>query len=90
MEITRRAVDGWTVLAIAGRLDGYWADHLDTGLADAVREGHHRLRLDLSHVSFLSSAGIGVLVKFYKRLERDRWIARRSAARRRRSGPCST
>src|SRR5688572_2795919 len=69
MEITRRAVEGWTELAIVGRLDGYWAEHLDTGLADAVREGHHKLRLDLSEVSFVSSAGIGVLVKFYKRLE---------------------
>lgn len=69
MEITRRAVEGWTELAIAGRLDGYWAEHLDTGLADAVREGHHKLRLDLSNVSFVSSAGIGVLVKFYKRLD---------------------
>ena len=69
MEITRRAVEGWTELAIVGRLDGYWAEHLDAGLADAVREGHHKLRLDLSNVSFVSSAGIGVLVKFYKRLE---------------------
>jgi len=69
MEITRRAVEGWTELAIVGRLDGYWAEHLDTGLADAVREGHHKLRLDLSNVSFVSSAGIGVLVKFYKRLD---------------------
>ena len=69
MEIITRVGEGWTELAIVGRLDGYWAEHLDTGLADAVREGHHRLRLDLSNVSFISSAGIGVLVKYYRRLE---------------------
>ncbi len=69
MEIITRVGEGWTELAIVGRLDGYWAEHLDTGLADAVREGHHRLRLDLSNVSFVSSAGIGVLVKYYRRLE---------------------
>ena len=69
MEIIRRVGEGWTELAIVGRLDGYWAEHLDAGLADAVREGHHRLRLDLSNVSFISSAGIGVLVKYYRRLE---------------------
>jgi anti-anti-sigma factor len=68
MEITRSAGNGWMELAITGRLDGYWADHLDTSLAEIVREGHHRLRLDLSRVTFLSSAGIAVLVKFYKRL----------------------
>lgn len=69
MEISQHAADGWLELVIAGRLDGYWAEHLDAGLADAVREGHHRLRLDLSSVSFISSAGVGVLVKFYKRLD---------------------
>ena len=68
MEITRRTADGWIELMITGRLDGYWADHLDRGLTETVREGHHRLRLNLANVTFLSSAGIRVLVKFYKRL----------------------
>jgi anti-anti-sigma factor len=69
VEISQRAADGWLELVIAGRLDGYWAEHLEAGLANAVREGHHQLRLDLSSVSFISSAGVGVLVKFYKRLD---------------------
>jgi anti-anti-sigma factor len=68
MEITRTAADGCMELTITGRLDGYWADHLDAGLTETVREGHHRLRLNLSGVTFISSAGIAVLVKFYKRL----------------------
>ena len=68
MQITRRPSDDWTEMVIEGRLDGYWAEHLDTGLADAVRDGHHRLRLNLAAVPFLSSAGIAVLVKYYKRL----------------------
>ncbi len=74
MELTQRVADGWLELAIAGRLDGYWAEHLEAGLADAVREGHHQLRLDLSSVSFISSAGVGVLVKFYKRLDAIRGV----------------
>ena len=68
MEITRNYVGGIVELAIEGRLDGYWADHLDSVLAEAVRDGHHRIRLDLSKVIFLSSAGIAVMVKFYKQL----------------------
>ena len=68
MEITRRVAEHWTELFIEGRLDGYWAEHLDASLADAVRDGHHCLRLDLTAVPFISSAGIGVLVKFYRRL----------------------
>jgi anti-anti-sigma factor len=69
VEISQRAADGWLEMVIVGRLDGYWAEHLDAGLGEAVREGHHRLRLDLSSVSFISSAGVGVLVKLYKRLD---------------------
>jgi anti-sigma B factor antagonist len=68
MEITRRTSADWTDLVVEGRLDGYWAEHLDAGIAEAIREGGLRLRLDLEKVTFLSSAGIGVLVKFHKRL----------------------
>jgi len=68
VQITRRAGNDWTEVVIEGRLDGYWAEHLDAGLAEAVRDGQHRLRLDLAAVPFLSSAGIAVLVKYYKRL----------------------
>src|ERR671924_92300 len=68
MEITRTEGAAWTELTITGRLDGYWADHLDQGLSETVRDGHHQLRLDLSGVTFLSSAGIAVLAKYYKRL----------------------
>src|SRR2546428_8362907 len=48
MEITRNVNDGIVDLVVVGRLDGYWADHLDAALTDAIREGHHRLRLDCS------------------------------------------
>jgi anti-anti-sigma factor len=68
MDIRRRAADGWLELTIEGRLDGSWADHLDAELTEIVREGNHRLLLDLQGVRFLSSAGIAVLVKSYNQL----------------------
>jgi anti-anti-sigma factor len=68
MEIRRQAGNGWLELIIEGRLDGSWADSLDAELAETVRAGHHRLRLDLTGVRFISSAGIGVLVKSYRQL----------------------
>jgi len=70
MHITRTSADSALHLTVAGRLDGYWADHLDNALSEAVREGHHHLRVDLSQVTFLSSAGIAALMKFYKQLSR--------------------
>jgi len=68
MEIVRSIVDGGVELTIEGRLDSYWAEHLDRGLGDTVRDGYDRLRLDLSRVTFLSSAGIAVLMKYFKQL----------------------
>ena len=68
MEIIRLVVQDGVDLTIHGRLDSYWAEHLDRSLAETVREGHDRLRLDLSRVTFLSSAGIAVLMKYSKQL----------------------
>ncbi len=57
-------------MKVDGRVDGYWADHLDAAIREAIAEGHHRIALDCSKVSFLSSAGIGVLVKHHQQLGR--------------------
>jgi anti-anti-sigma factor len=70
MDVARRLDAGVLHLKVDGRIDSYWADHLDEAIAAAVSEGHHRIALDCSAVSFLSSAGIGVLVKHYKQLAR--------------------
>jgi anti-anti-sigma factor len=68
MEITVESSGEATKLKVKGRLDGYWADHLAKALEAEIRQGSHHLLLDLSEVVFLSSAGIGTLVKFYKQL----------------------
>ena len=66
MEIRRQRIDDVLELEIQGRLDGYWADHLAQSLDDVVREGTRNLRLNLSGISYLSSAGIRVLVRAHK------------------------
>ena len=70
MEITPIQTSGALELRIRGRLDGYWADHLQNSLAETMREGHDRIRLELSDVNFMSSAGITVLMRCYKQLQR--------------------
>ena len=69
MEISRRYSRDTVELSVAGRLDGYWSDHLASALDEEIRLGRHHLLLDLSDVVFLSSAGIGVLVKSYNDLD---------------------
>ena len=70
MELTRRLHDDVLVLEVDGRIDSYWSDHLDAALDEAVREGYHQVAVDAARVSFLSSAGIGVLMKHQKELTR--------------------
>src|SRR5215510_6790110 len=69
MEITKQILGQVVELKIQGRVDGYWADHLAAAVDQEVRQGSHNLQLDLSQVSFLSSAGIGTLVRLYKDLK---------------------
>ena len=52
-----------------GRIDESWADHLASALADVVRRGTHHVRLNMEAVTYLSSAGIGVLMRFYQHLK---------------------
>jgi anti-anti-sigma factor len=68
MEITKRQFGEIIELRIQGRLDGYWADPLAGAIDETIRGGAHHLRLDLSTVTYLSSAGIRVLVQAYKQL----------------------
>jgi anti-anti-sigma factor len=68
MEISKQQLGDCLELQVRGRLDGYWADHLAQSLDDAVREGTRNLRLNLSEVSYLSSAGIRVLVRTHRQL----------------------
>lgn len=58
----------WTVLTVAGELDVLGAPELRQSVMDAVKNGQHRLVLDLSGVDFIDSFGIGVLVGALKRV----------------------
>lgn len=68
MEISRQTSGDLIVLHLAGRLDANWCNHVESALSSAVREGEHRLHLDMSAVSYISSAGIRVLLTCYKQL----------------------
>jgi anti-anti-sigma factor len=69
MEITKQRSKDRAQLRVNGRLDSYWAHHLASALDEEIHQGAHHILLDLSQVAFLSSAGIGILVKFYQQLK---------------------
>lgn len=51
-----------------GRLDADWSAHVDAAFDAAIQQGHHQLDVDLKNVDYISSAGIGVLIKYHKKL----------------------
>ena len=55
---------------LEGRLDASWAGHLDDYLNGLVRDGAHRLILNMSGVHYMSSAGIRTLVVHHKKLKK--------------------
>ncbi|MBS0203841.1 MAG: STAS domain-containing protein [Planctomycetes bacterium] len=56
-------------MRVAGRLDNEWADHLTQAIDEAVRLGSHSVVLNLTDVVYLSSAGIGALVRAHKQFQ---------------------
>jgi anti-anti-sigma factor len=70
MEFTRtRSAEG-VELHVTGRLDGFRAGQFAEELGRLIGEGVRQIRLDLAEVSYLSSAGIGVIVKYHQDLQK--------------------
>ena len=76
MEITSQSHADRHELQLQGRLDANWADHLAQAIEVAIRAGHHQLDLDFAQVNYVSSAGIRVLLKYYKQLKTARGTLR--------------
>ena len=69
MEIVTQQLGDALEIKVKGRLDNYWTEHLRRNLEEAIREGAHGILLNLAEISFLSSAGVGLLVKFHTQLK---------------------
>ncbi|HTP20451.1 MAG TPA: STAS domain-containing protein [Solirubrobacteraceae bacterium] len=74
--ITHREVDERTcVVAVEGDLDLSSAPVLRRTLVELHGNGYVRYVLDLSRLTHMDSMGLGVLVGFHKRLDRDQRLA---------------
>jgi anti-sigma B factor antagonist len=63
VEIVREHAGGVVHLRLSGRLDNHWSQSLDEALHEVTRAGARHVRLDFSHVTYVSSAGAAVLLK---------------------------
>jgi anti-anti-sigma factor len=69
VEITKKSLAGTAELRVDGRLDAHWADHLTRAIEEILHGGTHHLRVDMSGVSYMSSAGVRVLLRFRKQAQ---------------------
>lgn len=76
MEITQHPGDGRLELQLKGRMDANWADHVGSAIELSIRAGQHHIDLDLAQVDYISSAGIRVLLKYFKQLKSVRGALR--------------
>ena len=76
MEITVQSRADRHELQLQGRLDANWSDRVGQAIETAIRAGHHQLDLDFAQVDYISSAGIRVLLKYYKQLKAARGTLR--------------
>ncbi len=68
MELSVHPLGDAVSVHVSGRLDNNWSSLFAQNLDQIVAEGARDLRVDLSEVNFISSAGIGVLVRCYNQL----------------------
>ena len=68
MEIHTQQTDGILVVALEGELDAYWAEEAERDLWAYLEQGHYRLVLDLDGLTYLSSAGLRVLLRLHQRI----------------------
>jgi anti-anti-sigma factor len=64
MEIDAVRDGGSVHLRLGGRLDREWAGHLSSTLEELLRDGVRSLRIDLSTVTYISSAAAEVLARW--------------------------
>ncbi|HEY8713916.1 MAG TPA: STAS domain-containing protein, partial [Candidatus Acidoferrum sp.] len=69
MEIVTQQLGDALEVKVKGRLDNYWGEHLQRNLEELIRGGAHHLRLNFSAVYYLSSAGVGLLMRYYRQLK---------------------
>lgn len=58
-----------TLIQVSGRIDSMNADELGDALTAEIERGARQLVLDLSQVSYMSSAGLRELVAAYNKLQ---------------------
>ena len=69
MQIAETRENGAVVVAPTGRVDSTTSDQLERHLSALVASGERRIVVDFSHVEYISSAGLRVMLVLAKRMK---------------------
>ncbi len=69
MEITTNSINDATIVAINGKLDALTCGNVETALAQLIDSGKTSLVIDFTELSYISSAGLRILLKTAKQLK---------------------
>lgn len=70
LDIQRKNKEDALELKISGRIDAYWSEQLNTCLDEEIRAGNHNITFDLDEVTYISSIGIRLFIKYLKQLNK--------------------
>lgn len=61
-EITKDNINGIHLIEVKGEIDAGSSIHLDNALKEALESGEKKIIADLTHLNYISSAGLGVFI----------------------------
>lgn len=68
-EIKRLTEQGAELLSVHGEIDASSSIDLDQAIANCVRDEAKKIVIDLTHLSYISSAGLGVFMSYVEELK---------------------
>jgi anti-sigma B factor antagonist len=71
LQIQERTVEGIVILELDGRLvSGVDASGLQEQIAQLIGQDHTNILIDMEHVSFIDSTGLGIMVMAYSTVDK--------------------
>ena len=71
MEVTEKSVNDCEIVTINGRIDSYTSPQLSDALNQITTLNMFKIILDLSDVTYISSAGLRVLIDIQKKCKKN-------------------
>jgi anti-anti-sigma factor len=68
MDCRIRRADDFAEMVLVGSLDSSWSSYLSDRIDEVVRSGALDIRVDMAGVSYLSSNGIALLIRYFRQL----------------------